>query len=94
MEVDMTLGGILLLLLIAAICGGIAQALVGYSRGGCIVSIVIGFIGALIGYWLSDALNLPLLFNITIQGQNFPVLWSIIGGVIFVAVLNLISGRR
>lgn len=94
MEADMTLGGILLLLLIAAVCGGIAQALVGYSRGGCIVSIVIGFIGALIGYWLSDALNLPLLFNITIQGQNFPVLWSIIGGVIFVAVLNLISGRR
>ena len=42
----MTFGGFLLLLLIAAVSGSIAQALVGYSRGGCIVSIVLGFIGA------------------------------------------------
>jgi uncharacterized membrane protein YeaQ/YmgE (transglycosylase-associated protein family) len=90
----MTFGGILLLLLIAAISGSIAQALVGYSRGGCIVSIVVGFIGALLGYWIADALNLPLLFQLNIQGQNFPVIWSIIGGALFVAVLNLISGRR
>jgi len=90
----MTFGGILLLLLIAAISGSIAQALVGYSRRGCIVSIVVGFIGALLGYWIADALNLPLLFQLNIQGQNFPVIWSIIGGALFVAVLNLISGRR
>ena len=90
----MTFGGILLLLLIAAISGSIAKALVGYSRGGCIVSIVVGFIGALLGYWIADALNLPLLFQLNIQGQNFPVIWSIIGGALFVAMLNLISGRR
>jgi uncharacterized membrane protein YeaQ/YmgE (transglycosylase-associated protein family) len=90
----MTLGGILLLLLIAAVCGSIAQALVGYSRGGCIVSIVLGFIGAFLGWWIADALNLPLLFQLNIQGQNFPVIWSIIGGALFVAVLNLISGRK
>ena len=90
----MTFGGILLLLLIAAVSGSIAQALVGYSRGGCIVSIVLGFIGALLGYWIADALNLPLLFQVNIQGRNFPVIWSIIGGALFVAVLNLVSGRR
>jgi len=90
----MTIGGVLLLLLIAAICGGIAQTLVGYSHGGCIISIVVGFIGAFLGWWLADLLNLPLLFQITIQGRSFPVVWSIIGGVVFVAVINLISGRR
>ena len=90
----MTFGGVLVLLLIAAVCGAIAQALAGYSHGGCIVSIALGFIGALIGWWLADLLNLPLLFQVNIQGQNFPVLWSIIGGALFVAVLNLISGRR
>lgn len=58
----MTFGGILALLLISAVCGAIAQALVGYSRGGCFVSIALGFIGALIGWWLADLLNLPLLF--------------------------------
>jgi uncharacterized membrane protein YeaQ/YmgE (transglycosylase-associated protein family) len=90
----MTFGGIALLLLIAAVSGSIAQALVGYSRGGCIVSIVLGFIGALVGYWLADILNLPLLFQVNIQGRNFPVIWSIIGGALFVAVLSLVSGRR
>lgn len=90
----MTFGGFLLLLLIAAVCGSIAQALVGYSRGGCITSIVVGFIGALVGWWIARSLNLPLLWQISIQGKDFPVIWSIIGGAIFVAVLNLISGRR
>ena len=90
----MTIGGILLLLLIAAISGSIAQALVGYSRGGCIVSIVVGFIGALLGYWIANTLNLPLLFQVNIQGKSFPVIWSIIGGALFVGILNLISGRK
>ena len=36
----MTIGGILLLLLIAAISGGLAQVIVGFSRGGYAVSIV------------------------------------------------------
>ncbi len=43
----------LLLLLVAGICGSIAQSLVGYSRGGCLVSIALGFIGALFGMWLA-----------------------------------------
>lgn len=90
----MTIGGILVLLLIAAVSGSIAQALVGYTRGGCIVSIALGFIGAFVGWWIADTLNLPLLFQVNIQGQNFPVIWAIIGGALFVAVLNLISGRR
>jgi uncharacterized membrane protein YeaQ/YmgE (transglycosylase-associated protein family) len=90
----MTVGGLLLLLLIAAVSGSIAQALVGYSHGGCVVSVVVGYIGALIGWWLADLLNLPLLWQVNIQGQNFPIIWSIIGGALFVAVLNLITGRR
>ncbi|MFU8826501.1 MAG: GlsB/YeaQ/YmgE family stress response membrane protein [Brevefilum sp.] len=90
----MTFGGILILLLIAAVSGSIAQALVGFTRGGCLVSIAVGFIGAIVGWWIATSLNLPLLFQINIQGQNFPVIWSIIGGALFVAVLNLISGRR
>ena len=53
----MTLFGFLILLLIAAICGGIGQAIAGYDLGGCLVSIVVGFIGALVLgvlWWLSE----------------------------------------
>jgi uncharacterized membrane protein YeaQ/YmgE (transglycosylase-associated protein family) len=89
----MTIIEILILLLIAGICGGVAQALAGFSRGGCLVSIVLGFIGALLGTWLAGAMGLPELFTVNVGGQPFPILWSIIGGALFAAVLSLLSRR-
>jgi hypothetical protein len=29
-----------------------------------------------------------------VGGYSFPILWSIIGGALFVAFLHLLSGRR
>jgi uncharacterized membrane protein YeaQ/YmgE (transglycosylase-associated protein family) len=89
----MSLLEILLLLLIACVCGSIAQGLVGYSGGGCLMSIVLGFIGAMIGAWLGRQLGMPELLPLQIGGTTFPVIWSVIGGAIFVAILALISGR-
>lgn len=90
----MTLIEFFLLLLIAGICGSIGQAIAGFSRGGCLVSIVVGFIGALLGSWLSVQLNMPELFNIEIGGNQFPIIWSIIGSVIFVMIVGLFTSRR
>lgn len=90
----MSLAGFLLLLLVAAIAGALGQALVGYSAGGCLVSIALGFVGALLGGWLAGQLGLPEPFPLEIEGQPFPLIWSIIGAALFVALLSLISGRR
>jgi uncharacterized membrane protein YeaQ/YmgE (transglycosylase-associated protein family) len=90
----MTLLEFLLLLLIAGICGSLGQAIGGSSRGGCLVSIALGFIGALIGTWLARNLHLPELFTVTISGKSFPIIWSIIGSALFVAVIRLISRSR
>ena len=90
----MTLIGLLLLLLVAGVCGSIGRALAGYSHTGCLASIALGFIGALLGVWLSRKLQLPGLFSIRLDGERFPVLWSIIGSALFVAVLSLFSSRR
>lgn len=90
----MTLVGFLLLLLVAAVAGALGQALVGYSAGGCLVSIALGFVGALLGGWLAGQLGLPEPFPVQIEGHPFPLIWSIIGAALFVAVLSLISGRR
>jgi uncharacterized membrane protein YeaQ/YmgE (transglycosylase-associated protein family) len=89
----MTLLELLVLLLIAGICGSLAQALVGYSHGGCLVSIVLGLIGALIGSWLARVAGLPEILSVQIGNQPFPLVWSIIGAALFVAVLNLLSRR-
>ena len=67
--------GFLILILIAAIVGSIGQALVGFSRGGCILSAVVGFVGAYLGMWLSRQLGLPELFTVNIDGESFPLIW-------------------
>lgn len=90
----MTIVDFFLLLIVAGICGSLGQAIAGYSHGGCLVSMAIGFIGALLGTWLSRQLKLPDLLTISVGGHLFPVLWSIIGASLFVAGLSLLSRRR
>jgi len=90
----MTVVNFLLLLLVAAICGSIAQSLVGYSVGGCLVSALVGFIGALFGTWLARQLGLPEPLSVQIGGESFPILWSIIGSALLVAGLAMLNRRR
>jgi len=86
----MTVLDFLVLLVVASICGAIGQALVGYSVGGCLVSAVVGFVGAFIGGWLGGVLGLPELLAVSIGGESFPVLWSIIGSALLVGFLALL----
>jgi uncharacterized membrane protein YeaQ/YmgE (transglycosylase-associated protein family) len=90
----MTLLDLLILLLVAGICGALGQAISGYSRGGCLVSIALGFVGAVLGMWIARTLQLPELFPVQIGTTNFPIVWSIIGSALFVAVIALITRRR
>ena len=85
---------LLILIVIAAVCGAVGKAIAGGTRGGLIVSIVLGFIGALLGPWVAGLLKLPEPFMVNIAGHPFPVLWSIIGAALFVAIIHLISRRR
>src|SRR5262245_2979091 len=82
---------LLILLLVAGVCGAIAQAIAGFSRGGLLVAIAIGFIGALLGTWLQRQTGLPEIFTIDIEGNKFPIVWSIIGGVLFSVVVSLLT---
>ncbi|HJW17777.1 MAG TPA: hypothetical protein VJ499_11680 [Flavisolibacter sp.] len=86
----MTLFGFLILLIIAAICGAIGQSLAGYDLGGCLVSIVVGFIGAYIGLWIAAKFALPKIWEISIEGRPFPIVWAIIGSALFTLVMALL----
>lgn len=94
----MTIIGFLVLLLVAAICGGIGQSIAGYDLGGCLVSIVVGFIGAYIGLWMAAKMGWPRLFEINIEGKPFPILWAIMGSIVFTLLMALLrrvfTGRR
>ncbi len=83
----------ILLLIIAGVCGSLAQALAGYSHTGCLASIVLGLIGALLGTWIARLLGLGEILSIQIGSQPFPIVWSVIGATLFVAVISLIARR-
>ncbi len=90
----MTLLEFLILLVVAGICGSVGQAIAGFTRGGCLVSVALGFIGALLGTWMARSLGLPELLAVQVGGQPFPVIWSIIGATVVVLVVGLLSGGR
>ena len=90
----MTILDLVVLLLIAGVCGALGQAISGFSRGGCLVSIALGFIGAVLGMWLARQLGLPELFSIQIGTTSFPIVWSIIGSALFVAIIALLTRSR
>jgi uncharacterized membrane protein YeaQ/YmgE (transglycosylase-associated protein family) len=89
----LALPGLIVLVVIAAICGAVGKALAGGVRGGLIVSIALGLIGALVGPWVAQQLGLSEPFVLHLSGQSFPIVWSIIGAALFVALLHFLSGR-
>ena len=90
----MSLIGFILLLVIAAIAGAIGQALAGYSRGGFLFTVVVGFIGAYLGNLLAGQLGLPPLLIVNVDGQTFPLFWAIIGAAILTFILGALSRPR
>lgn len=89
----MTLAEFIVLLVVAGVCGSLAQSMVGYTSGGCLVTIALGFVGALLGTWLARAVGLPDIVTLMIGGQAFPVVWSIVGAALFVAILRLVASQ-
>lgn len=90
----MTLLGLLLLLVVGAICGAVAELIVGWSAGGFLASAGIGFIGALIGGWLARVLGLPSVLAVHIDTVTIDIVWAVLGAVVLLAILSAIRRRR
>lgn len=89
----MTLLDFLLLLAVAGLIGALGQAIVGYSHGGCLTSIAVGFVGALLGTWLARKMNLPDFYTLHVGTASLPIVWSIVGSALFIALISLVSRR-
>lgn len=80
---------------VAGVCGSIAQSLAGYSHGGDLASIALGFMEALTRMWLVARMaGLPELLAITISDRTFLIVWSVIGGALLSALLIFLSRPR
>lgn len=90
----MTLLEFVVYLVIAGVCGAVARALGGGTAGGFIISILLGFLGAFVGTWVARMLHLPQLLIIAVAGHPFPIVWSVLGGLILVAIAHALTRPR
>ncbi|HET9223766.1 MAG TPA: GlsB/YeaQ/YmgE family stress response membrane protein [Roseiflexaceae bacterium] len=89
----MTIVDLLLLILVGGICGAIAEMIVGFSPGGFLASVAIGFLGALLGTWLARQLNLPSIFAVQVAGYTIEIVWAILGSIVLLLVLSFVRRR-
>ena len=93
----MDLLSLLILLVIAGICGAIAEMIVGFSPGGFVASVAVGMVGAYIGGWLFPQLGLPQLLMVSRLLPNTPfdfdLVWAILGAILLLLVISLVRGR-
>ena len=81
--------GILGWIVIGLLAGGIAKLLMpGKDPGGCIITIILGIVGALVAGWLGHAIG----WYDTGEGAGF--IAAIVGAFILLAIYRLVAGRR
>jgi uncharacterized membrane protein YeaQ/YmgE (transglycosylase-associated protein family) len=89
----MTLLGVLLLILLGAVCGVVAELIVGFSPGGFLASAAVGFVGAWVGAWLAGALHLPSMLVVNIEGHAIEVVWTVLGAILLLLVVSVVRHR-
>ncbi len=84
-----------------AIAGLIAKALMpGKDPGGCIITVILGIVGSLIGGYIGRALlgygtaTRGDTSDLTQPGFLMSLVLAVIGAVILLAIYRLIKGRR
>lgn len=91
---ELSILGFIVLLILSAIVGVVAKAIVGWHGGGLLAAIGVGFVGALIGILLANATGAPELLAVDLGGMSFPVAWATLGAVLLVAILAAVTGTR
>lgn len=85
--------GIIAWILLGLLAGAIAKAVTpGRDPGGCLVTVLIGIVGALLGGWLGK-----VLFGVdSIDGFFHLSTWiaAVAGSVVLLLVYRLLAGRR
>jgi uncharacterized membrane protein YeaQ/YmgE (transglycosylase-associated protein family) len=85
----MGIGDILLMALLGLVVGAVAKFLMpGRDPGGCVVTMIIGFIGSLIGGVLASLIGLEN------EGGFIKFIFAVVGAVILLVLYRVIIGKR
>lgn len=83
--------GILSWIVFGLIAGAIAKLLTpGRDGGGCIVTTILGIVGALLGGWIATLLGFGGVMSFDLRSLGVAVL----GAILLLVLLRMVSGRR
>lgn len=82
---------ILVLLVVGALCGVLAELLLGYGPGGFVVSAAIGLVGAIAGAAFARLLELPGVLVIPIGERRVEVFWAVVGAAVLLAIVSIVQ---
>ena len=82
---------LLTIIIVGAIVGWLASQIMGRSEG-LIMSIIIGIVGSFLGGILSQVFTGEDLASLNFSWTG--VLWSLVGSIVLVALLNAFTGWR
>ena len=85
----MTLTSIITWIIVGGIAGFLAQAIIGGIRAGCIGTVVVGVIGAFIGGWIFDQLNIP----IGATGLLKDIITAFAGAAVLLLLIRVVRGH-
>lgn len=78
-------------IIVGGIAGWLASLVAGTSeRMGCLLNIVVGIVGAVIGGWIFENLGIQAPGGRILSG----IVVAFVGATIFLLVLRLVAGRR
>jgi len=83
-----------MLVLVAGCVALVQQVLrLRWSRRGFLLGSALALVGALAGSLFDRGLQLPDLLQLRVDGEPFPLVWSLIGGALFATAIERI-GRQ
>ena len=84
----MTILEIIIYIVVAALCAAIAGSILGVGVG-FLGSVLIGWLGAFVGTWVARETGLPELFVLRVGGAAIPIVWTIVGAFLLLAIVGL-----
>jgi len=81
--------GILIAVLLGAVAGWLAGAIMKSNTGGVLFNIILGIVGSFVGHWLFQQLNVST--ESTILGE---LITATVGAIILILLARILFGRK
>lgn len=83
-------------LAVALVCAYLTQSIVGFTRGGFLISVIMSFLAAVLAGQVAEDLGFPEVATIQIAEETFPIFWAVMGAAAAAMVVGILtpSARR